>query len=438
MDLVEFWTICKQRLSLYMPSEVYSAYIAHIRLSAGQVGSEEIRIRLELPTRQAQEYIELHWLATLYKVAADVQSRRVHFELHTAAGEVLPEAAASSPLNPALSPSYRFENFLVEDNNRQAYTMARAMAKDPTSASVPTQIVLQGAVGSGKTHLVQAICHALDSEARETSGGCVWTQAISIASLEARASQRSALDHVHVLLIDDIQALEDRPTVAKRLAQVLEQRRKRGQRTVLATDRSIRRLTRLPEELQRALRDAFQLAILPANERFRERVVRVRFDRAGIPAKHDVIRRISKAPIADIRILEGLTNRLIAVSALCGQDQLTDRLVSREIYQQGYLRTQAPTLEAIASVTASVFQLSEDDLKGPSRRADVVIARHCAIYLSGRMTRHNPTSIAAFFMRDESTIRRARRILETHPEVSTQLREMQQMLTGAHSLTSYA
>lgn len=437
MDLVEFWTICKQRLSLYMPSEVYSAYVAHMRLSAGQVGTDEIRIRLEVPTRQAQEYIELHWLATLYKVAADVQSRRVRFELHTAAGEVLPDSAGPSPLNPALSPVYRFENFVIEDNNRQAYTMARAIAKDPTSASIPTQIVLQGAVGSGKTHLVQAICHALDGDERET-GGCVWTQAISIASLEAQDTQRSALDRVHVLLIDDIQALEDRPTVAKRLAQVLEQRRKRGQRTVLATDRSVRRLTRLPDELQRALREAFQLALLPANERFRERVVRVRFDRAGIPARHDVIRRISKAPIADIRVLEGLTNRLIAVSALRGQEELTDRLVSREIYQQGYLRTHAPTLEAIASVTASVFQLSEDDLKSPSRRADVVIARHCAIYLSGRMTRHNPTSIAAFFMRDESTIRRARRILETHPEVSTQLREMQQMLTGAHSLASYA
>jgi hypothetical protein len=54
------------------------------------------------------------------------------------------------------------------------------------------------------------------------------------------------------------------------------------------------------------------------------------------------------------------------------------------------------------------------------------------------MTRHNPASIAAFFLRNESTIRRARRILETHPEVSTQLREMQQMLTGGHSLASYA
>lgn len=437
MDLVEFWTICKQRLSLYMPSEVYSAYVTHMRLSAGQVGTDEIRIRLEVPTRQAQEYIELHWLATLYKVAADVQSRNVRFELHTSAGEVLADSVGPSPLNPALSPVYRFENFVVEDNNRQAYTLARAIAKDPTSASIPAQILLQGAVGSGKTHLVQAICHALHGDGRET-GGCLWTQAISLASLEAQGSQRSALDRVHVLLVDDIQALEDRPTVAKRLAQVLDERRKRGQRTVLATDRSVRRLTRLPEELQRALRDAFQLALLPANERFRERVVRVRFDRAGIPARHDVIRRISKAPIADIRVLEGLTNRLIAVSALRGQDELTDRLVSREIYQQGYLRTHAPTLEAIASVTASVFQLSEDDLKGPSRRADIVLARHCAIYLSGRMTRHNPASIAAFFLRNESTIRRARRILETHPEVSTQLREMQQMLTGGHSLASYA
>lgn len=438
MDLVEFWTLCKQRLSLYMPSEVYSAYMEPIRLSAGQVGMDEIRIRLEVPTRQAQEYIELHWLATLYKVAADVQSRSVRFELHTAAGEVLPDSVAPSPLNPALSSAYRFENFVVEDNNRQAYTMARAVAKDPTAASIPTQIVLQGAVGSGKTHLVQAICHALNGEDSAANGGCVWTQAISLGSLEAPQPERSALHRAHVLLIDDIQALEDRPTVAKRLAQVLDERRRRGQRTVLATDRSIRRLTRLPEELQRALRDAFQLALLPANERFRERVVRVRFDRAGIPARHDVIRRISKAPIADIRVLEGLTNRLIAVSALRGQDELTDRLVSKEIYQQGYLRTHAPTLEAIASVTASVFQLTEDDLKGPSRRADVVIARHCAIYLSGRMTRHNPTSIAAFFLRDESTVRRARRILETHPEVSTQLREMQQMLTGAHSLASYA
>jgi len=53
-------------------------------------------------------------------------------------------------------PAYRFNNFIVGDNNELAYSTAFAVAESPAKNAF-NPLVLFGPTGLGKTHLLQAI-----------------------------------------------------------------------------------------------------------------------------------------------------------------------------------------------------------------------------------------------------------------------------------------
>ncbi len=75
------------------------------------------------------------------------------------------------------------------------------------------------------------------------------------------------------------------------------------------------------------------------------------------------------------------------------------------------------TVDTVRRVVAEAFGMSEDDLRGPARRNDVVTARHVGMYLSRELTGQPLAVIGkAFGGRDHTTIlhgcNRVKKLLE--------------------------
>ena len=93
-------------------------------------------------------------------------------ELITNGGFVSKEIKGSEELSgnvivsrnsPGYLPEYTFDNFVVGNSNKTAYTAARTVAEDPAGSAL-NPLFLYGDPGLGKTHLLYAITRELTSK----------------------------------------------------------------------------------------------------------------------------------------------------------------------------------------------------------------------------------------------------------------------------------
>src|SRR5271170_4120156 len=107
-----------------------------------------------------------------------------------------------------LNPRYTFDTFIVGASNQFAHAAAVAVAEQPSKSYNP--LFLYGGVGLGKTHLMQAIGHALkrrNPSLRLTyiSAEKFTNEVIASIRFERMAAFRDRFRNMDVLMVDDIQ-----------------------------------------------------------------------------------------------------------------------------------------------------------------------------------------------------------------------------------------
>src|SRR5713101_4374296 len=107
-----------------------------------------------------------------------------------------------------LNPRYTFDTFVVGASNQFAHAASLAVADSPSKAYNP--LFLYGGVGMGKTHLMQAVGHAIKKRnpaVRLTyiSAEKFTMEVINSLRFDHMISFRDRFHTVDVLLVDDIQ-----------------------------------------------------------------------------------------------------------------------------------------------------------------------------------------------------------------------------------------
>ena len=153
------------------------------------VGLHEKTLRLSVPNTFFRDWLRNHYSKVIEESAKTVTGSDVEIKFslsnndpakeedppgaapaHVGGGSAVYVPVASSPVRsnfsfPAsngslpLHSQYVFDNFVVGPCNNLAHAAALAVAATPSQAYNP--LFMHGSVGLGKTHLVQAIAHAL-------------------------------------------------------------------------------------------------------------------------------------------------------------------------------------------------------------------------------------------------------------------------------------
>ncbi len=318
---------------------------------------------------------------------------------------------------PFLNPEYTFENFVKGKNNEFATAAALSISNKPGAQYNP--LMIYGGVGLGKTHLMQAIGNHLKTRQQVTkimylSGPEFTTNFVqSIRSNKVHEFERyyKSLD---ILIVDDIQFLEGKESTQDSFFQIFNSLYQLKRQIVLSCDKPPHQLEGLEERLITRFQWGLTVDIQAPDLETRIAILNKKCESENHSVPYEVLEFIALNIKDNIRSLEGCLKSLIFDAELT-RSPITIDMAKRSVVKFGVIKNRKQNLDigTIISVVSKFFDLDESLLRLKSKRQEIVIARHSAMYISKELTSCSLQTIGAHFGgRNHATVIHACKCIE--------------------------
>ncbi len=327
------------------------------------------------------------------------------------------DALSGSPLDRRMS----FDTFHVGRSNQLAHAAAQRIATaSPDEGLIYNPLYIHACVGLGKTHLLQAVAHAVTAQRRRV----IYLTAEKfmygfVLALKAQTSLafKERLRGIDVLIIDDVQFLQGK-SIQQEFCHTINALIDARKQIIIAADRPPADLEALEERVRSRLSGGLCVEIGPLDEALRvkmleSRVAAARVNVPGFAVSPAVIAYVASVLQTNGRDLDGAINRLMAHASLT---QATLTVETAEAAIRDLVRTREPKrvkIEDIQKLVATHYNVSRADILSSRRTANVVRPRQIAMYLSKVLTlRSLPEIGRRFGGRDHTTVLHAVRKIE--------------------------
>ncbi len=331
------------------------------------------------------------------------------------------------PFESNINPRYTFENFIKGDSNQFARAAAYAVANNPAGTSF-NPLVVYGGVGLGKTHLIQAIGNFAKRAGKAHRVLYVSSERFTVDFVDAiqkdRANEFSSFYRsMDILIVDDIQFLAGKEKTQDNFFHTFNALHQSGKQIVLSSDRPPKELKGVDDRLVSRFTWGLTVDVQPPDLETRIAILRKKSEDDGIHMPDDVIEYVAANVTSNIRELEGSLISILAKASLNNREISVD-LAKEVVRSLAVSRKTAITVEDIQKIVADVFDVTEDQLRGKTRKAEIVIARQTAMYLTKEMTQLPLKTIGSHFGgRDHSTVIYACQIIAEELGNDTRFRE---------------
>lgn len=326
-----------------------------------------------------------------------------------------PVAVRSS--NP--SSSLTFENFVIGESNRMAYSMAVEVAESPGRLPL-NPLFIYGKSGLGKTHLMRAIQNYI--EETRPSMRTVYVDAQDFVSKYSEAGAikdqekvsfrnfRAYYEQADILLLDDVQHLQGKKESMNMLFQLFNTLTSQGKQVVLSADRAPKNI-QFDERLKSRFYSGGTIDIQPPEVETKLGIVKSftdEFSRSeglgNFTLSDDIQMYIAENSGSNIRELKGAVNTVIYRMIYCDRSDISIDEV-RELLANHFTggMSRSLTVEDIQREVENFFKVSHSDMVGPKRSQSIVRPRQIAIYLCRQLLDLPYGDIGKKFNRDHST-----------------------------------
>jgi chromosomal replication initiator protein len=354
--------------------------------------------------------------AVVFRVQVDRQQRpQMDFFVAPRESAVATErAAANTPLNER----YTFESFVVGKSNELAAAAAHAVAEAPGRTYNP--LFIYGATGLGKTHLMQAIAHAVLNRNPETRLLYVGAEQFInevIESIQARTMpefRRRYRNDIDLLLVDDVHFLEGKEMTQDEFFHTFNALFEARKQMVLTSDRPPKEIPGLEDRLISRFEWGMVADIGQPDLEHRIAILRKKAqqDHLELTIPDDVLRFIAEHIRSSVRELEGCIIKLLLFASLKNREvtiELAREALSDKIRQGedagGYGSQPTPSIDRVQEVVARRWGVTPEGLRSKARTKTLTIPRQVAMYLARDMLGMQLVEIGqAFGGRDHSTV----------------------------------
>jgi chromosomal replication initiator protein len=401
-------------------------------------------VYIEALNRPQKLYLEQHCRQAFSEAALAATGRlvSVSFNFEEGNGAVDPSLAhlafCDGDDGLVLNPDYTFEHFVTGPCNRLAHAAAQAVAGDPGHAYNP--FFIHGAVGLGKTHLLQAICH----EIRKRQGNipCQFLSCETFINHFIEAVEQGALHefrfryrHAGVLVIDDIQFLAERERSQEEFFHTFNTLHQSQRQIILSADCPPSEIPSLEERLISRFNSGLVALLDRPCLETRMAIIRRKAKLRCIEVPEDAVHYVASRFDSNIRDLEGALTKIDALSQTLAVPITLD--LARDALGADVARP-VVKIPTILEAVARRFDVKVCDLQGKKRSREVTYPRHLCMYLARRLTLHSFEQIGGYFGgRDHSTVLHASRSIEEQAQEDAQLHDLLDEITSEVKNASY-
>ena len=317
--------------------------------------------------------------------------------------------------------SLTFENFVIGESNRMAYSMAVAVAEEP-GRQMLNPLFIYGKSGLGKTHLMRAIQNYVNEtqphlrtvyvDSADFLSGYVEA---TLAHDKEKTSFRNFKSHyqeANILLIDDIQYLQGKEQTLDIVFQIFNHMVGEGKQVVLSADRAPKNIT-MDERYQSRFNSGGTFDIQPPGVETKMGIIKsfigeykVSSNKPNFSFPEDISRYIAENSGSNIRELKSAVTKVIYAINAFGEESITIEKVSQLL--ENHFSGGAMKKLSIPDIQKEVeryYDVPHADLIGQKRDRKIMHARKIAIYLSREMLDLPYNYIAkSFGGRDHTTI----------------------------------
>ena len=284
-----------------------------------------------------------------------------------------------------LNPKYTWDTFVVGSHNRFCHSAAMAVAERPGQTYNP--LFVYGGVGLGKTHVMQAIGHAVLKNNPRMSVRYLtcekFTNDLINSIRENRMIDfRKRYRQVDVLLIDDIQFIEGKESTQEEFFHTFNALRESGRQIILSSDRPPKDIPKIEDRLRSRFEWGLIADMQPPDLETRLAILRKKCESDRMVVSDAVLEYIAVSFTNNIRELEGALLRAHAYASLSGAP--LNIQTAADVLKIGTPVSNRPTLtmENIIGAVAAHYRVDTSDLRSAKRSKDLAYPRHIAMFLA--------------------------------------------------------
>ncbi len=367
------------------------------------IDNERIIVELAAPTAYHVKTIDEKYFSTIKQAMEKishkkcdvalvvVEAKKVDKESRTFSKSYLSEPnmnlfASPEPDKQAgnnLNPRYQFDNYVVGSSNRLAFAAGKAVVDFPGSRHNP--LFIYGGVGVGKTHLMHAVGHEL---VKKGVGKVVYVTSEQftndlVSSLRSKMTDafKKKYRQVGALLIDDVQFFGGKDSTQEEFFHTFNELTNKSAQIVMTSDRKPQDIDGLEDRLKSRFLGGMAVDIGLPDYEMRVAILKQKAQEIKVEVEEGAYELMANNFNTNARELEGTFVKL-AMGASLETGVLTKEMVQQTMgLPASFVKEVKVRPIKVVSTVAKYFDYRNKDLLGTSRKADLVVARHIAMFL---------------------------------------------------------
>ncbi len=398
-SFAELWELIKEECKNQVSESIYNVWFKDMEL----VSFSEKKAVIALSYFK-RKIIETKFMSKLTDSFTNVLGFDIDIELIDI-GTSTEQAVTKEPEN--LIAEDTFDSFVVGSSNKFAYAAASAVANDPGAKYNP--LFIHGNSGLGKTHLLNAICHAIKNQ--NPNANIVYTRGEDFTNELIRYISSKSTEEFHkkyrnadILLVDDIQFIAGREATQEEFFHTFNALYQAGNQIVLTSDRPPKEIALLEDRLQNRFEWGLTADIQPPDIETRIAIIKRKADILNFTLPDDCVQFIAEKLKNNIRQLEGAVKRMQAFVTMQGLpvNLATAQKAIADIYVDKV--PVKDTVQKIVAEVARTYGSESNDIYSKKQNATVTEMRQMAMFIVRELTGLSTKAIGREFNRDHSTV----------------------------------